>query len=136
MASELAAVWAGIGSRWERNRGSALETQTTATERDSDCGLGSRYRASAGPGRKPGPSTPPEARVGSCAGLLRGGWRRGLAGGAGGKRLRPQGPGGGGRPPPTARGVCSPSPPAAQRSQRRPQLKALETRRRRLTSAL
>lgn len=135
-ASEVATVWAGIGSRWEWRRGSALETRTTATERDSDCGSGSKCRASAGPGRKPWPSTPPEVPVGSCAGLLSGRWRRGLAGGHGKKRLRPQGPGDGGRLPPMARGACSPSPPARPGSERRPGLKASETRRLKLASAL
>lgn len=52
-----------------------------ATERDSDCGSGSKHRASAGPGRKPWLSTLPEAPVGSCAGLLRRRSRRGHAGG-------------------------------------------------------
>lgn len=135
-ASEVATVWAAIGSQWEWRRGSALETRTTATERDSDCGSGSKGRAAAGPGRKPWPSTQLEAPGGSCAGLLSGRWRRGLAGGPAKKRLRPQGPGDGGTLPPTARGVCSPSPPAMPGSQRRPDLKASETRRLKLASAL
>lgn len=124
VASQVATVWAKIGSRWERRRGSASASRTTATEGGSDRGRGSKCRASAGPGRRPWPSTPPEAPGGPCAGPLSGCWRPGLAEGPGRERRRPPGPVGGGRPPPTARGACSPSPPWRPGCQRRPELKA------------
>lgn len=125
MASEVATVWAEIGSQGEQRRSSA-ETGMTATERDCGCGSGSKFQPPAEPGRKPWPSTLPEAPGGSGAGPLSGRLRRGLAGGPGKERLRPQGQGDCGRPPPMARGVCSPCPPG----------RASETTRLKLASAL
>lgn len=124
VACEVATVWAETGNQWEQRR-SSVETRMTATEGDSGCGSGSKFQAPAEPGRKPWPSTLPAAPVGSGAGPLSGRLRRGLAGGPGKERLRPQGPGDCGRPPPMARGACSPCPPG----------KALETTRLKLASA-
>lgn len=75
-----------------------------AAELDSDCGLcsGSKFGClfSAGPGKKPWPSTLQAARAAFSAGLPSGRWRRGFAEGSGKQRLHPPGPGDAGRQPP------------------------------------